>query len=480
MSKKMNLVIVTIDSLRQDHVGAYGNDWIKTPNLDKFISESAKFTRGYPESMPTLPFRRSLLTGKRVFPYKNPNDQPAFYPFEYKFKMNGLIPGWKAIPQEDKPLSELFLHKGYNTSLVTDCFHQHFPGMNYHRGYKCWQFIRGQEYDLWRTSCNAEEKAEPAATPHLTQVMKDEGRKTWELTRHMTNNDNRSAEEDYAPAKVFRGAVEWMERNYKSAGDEGFFLNIDCFDPHEPWDPPQHYRDMYSKDYKGTEVMIPLYSDSCSDYLNDDELTHMRALYAAEVTMVDTWFGYFMDRLEMLGMAENTIVVVLSDHGHQLGEKGFTGKCPWGLMPSLMDLVMAIRHPEGLGAGQTFDALVMNHDIAPTVFEMMGYECPSQFEGKSLVPVIKGEEKEVREFNTSCFKDYFLIRNNDWALQMKNDGTEIELYNLQDDPEFLTNIAKQHPDVCEKLILQLKKEAGGEIPIHGGEGDALLERNMKA
>lgn len=476
MSKKMNLVMVTIDSLRKDHVGAYGNEWIKTPNLDKFINGAAKFTRAYPESMPTLPFRRSLLTGKRVFPYKNFNDQPAYYPFEFKFNAPGLIPGWKAIPAEDKPLSELLLAKGYNTSLVTDCFHQHFPGMNYHRGYKCWQFIRGQEYDLWRTSANLEDKQTPAAEPYLTDVMKEEGRKTWELTRHLTNNANRSCEEDYSPARVFRGAVEWMERNNKSAGDEGFFLNIDCFDPHEPWDAPQHYRDMYDKDYKGTEVLMPLYSDKCHDYLSDDELKHMRALYAAELTMVDTWFGYFMERLELLGMDKNTIVVVVSDHGHQLGEKGFTGKCPWGMMPALMDIVLAIRHPEGVGAGKTFETLCMNHDIAPTVFDMMGIEHPSYFEGKSLFPVMKGETDEVREFNTSCFKDYFLIRNNDWALQCKSDETEVELYDLSNDPDFLTNVAADHPEVCKDLIAKLREEAGGKIPVYAA-GDKLLERN---
>lgn len=478
MSRKMNVVMVTIDSLRQDHVGAYGNDWIRTPNLDKFINESAKFTRAYPESMPTLPFRRSLLTGKRVFPYRESNDQPAHYPFEYKFNAPSLIPGWKAIPAEDKPLSELLLLKGYNTSLVTDCFHQHFPGMNYHRGYKCWQFIRGQEYDLFRTSCNKEEKSEPAATPFLTDEMKKEGRKTWELTRHLTNHDNRSIEEDYAPAKVFRSAVEWMERNYKSADNEGFFLNIDCFDPHEPWDPPQHYRDMYDKNYDGTEVLMPLYSDNYSSYLTEKELKHMRTLYAAECSLVDTWFGYFMERLKMLGMDKNTIIVVCSDHGHQLGEKGFTGKCPWGMMPCLMDLVLAIRHPDGLGAGQTFDTLTMNHDIPATIFDIMGFEFPEYFEGKSLLPVLKGEVKEVREFNTSCFKDYFLIRNDDWALQCKSNETEVELYDLSNDPNFLTNVAKQHPEVCKELIAKLRKEAGGEIPVWAA-GEKLLERNKK-
>lgn len=475
MSKKMNLVIVTIDSLRSDHVGAYGNDWIKTPHLDKFINESAKFTRANPESMPTLPFRRSTLTGKRVFPFREENKQGAFYPFEYQFNSTSLIPGWKAIPKEDKPIAELLLLKGYNTAVMTDCFHQHFPGMNFHRGYKCWQFIRGQEYDLCRTSCNREVHGEPAANPHLTDEMKREGRKTWELTRHMTNHDDRHKEEDYSPALVFRSAVEWMERNYMSAKDEGFFLNIDIFDPHEPWDAPQYYRDMYDPNYEGIEVIMPLYSDNYPAYLTEKELKHMQALYAAECSLVDTWFGYFMERLELLGMAENTLVVLCSDHGHQLGEKGFTGKCPWGLMPALTDIVLAFRHPDGIGRGRSFDALCMNHDIVPTVFDMMGYDIPAQFEGKSLFPVIKGETKKVRDYNTTCFKDYFMIRTDDWVMQCKSDQTEVELYATKSDPKCLNDVAKANPAVCADLMAKLLEAAGGDLPIQAG-GEKLLER----
>ena len=96
----MNIVLVIIDSLRQDHIGAYGNDWIKTPHLDAFAAESARFTRAYPESLPTLPVRRALHTGKRTFPFPGHKD--------YKGDFSGA-PGWGPIPEEQDTLAEILV-----------------------------------------------------------------------------------------------------------------------------------------------------------------------------------------------------------------------------------------------------------------------------------------------------------------------------------------------------------------------------------
>lgn len=150
------------------------------------MGEAARFDRAYPESMPTLPFRRSTFTGKRVFPFADWKPYPASYPFSTVFGATGLIPGWIPIPHEDVPMSEYLTDRGWNTGLVTDCFHQHYPGMNYHRGYKTWQFIRGQEYDLMKPSKGSDEREK--ALPHMTEGMMFEERKTWELGRYLLNN----------------------------------------------------------------------------------------------------------------------------------------------------------------------------------------------------------------------------------------------------------------------------------------------------
>src|SRR5919201_792395 len=98
----------------------------------------------------------------------------------------------------------------------------------------------------------------------------------------------------------------------------------------------------------------------------------MRALYAGEVTMVDRWLGYFVDTLRSTGLLDDTLLIVTADHGHQLGEHGLTGKISWGLHPELMDVPLLVRCPGAEGAGTTCDALVQDHDLAPTILAALG------------------------------------------------------------------------------------------------------------
>src|SRR5512139_2453207 len=107
----MNIVLVVLDTLRKDHVGAYGNQWIRTPHLDQFAAESVRFTRAYPESLPTLPVRRALHTGLRTYPYHGHHD--------YKGDFSGA-PGWGPIPEEQDTLAEVLSARGYRCGFVTD------------------------------------------------------------------------------------------------------------------------------------------------------------------------------------------------------------------------------------------------------------------------------------------------------------------------------------------------------------------------
>ncbi|MBA3389413.1 MAG: sulfatase-like hydrolase/transferase, partial [Rubrobacter sp.] len=122
----MNVVVVILDSLRKDHVGAYGNDWIQTPNLDTLAGESLLFTRPYAESYPTIPARRAIHTGIRTFPFRNWIPQKDD---------NVKLYGWQRIPEDQTTLAEILVKKGYETMLVTDTEHQFKPSMNFQRGF---------------------------------------------------------------------------------------------------------------------------------------------------------------------------------------------------------------------------------------------------------------------------------------------------------------------------------------------------------
>ena len=131
----MNLIMICIDTLRKDHIGCFGNPWIRTPNLDKFFEQSIVFDRFRPNAIPTIPLRRGLMLGRPVYPYVDDSQFP-FGPM-----------GWQPMGQAEVTLAETFRNAGYVTSMVVDPWHYFFPGMNFHKGFHTWEFIRGQEGD---------------------------------------------------------------------------------------------------------------------------------------------------------------------------------------------------------------------------------------------------------------------------------------------------------------------------------------------
>ena len=145
----VNAILIILDTLRQDHVGAYGNTWIKTPHLDDFAKNSVKFTRMYPESLPTLPARKAIYTGKRVFPFTD-DKLGETKAGRGDFIGNALgAPGWSSISDSHDTLAERFNRKKYISALFSDVYHQFKPGYNFNRGFNQWNWIRGQEEDAF-------------------------------------------------------------------------------------------------------------------------------------------------------------------------------------------------------------------------------------------------------------------------------------------------------------------------------------------
>lgn len=126
----MNLIVILPDSLRADDVGCYGNQWINTPNIDKLARESILFEQVYPEGLPTIPLRTALFTGRYTFSFR----------------------GWQPLEKTDVTLAETLKENGYVCSLITDTYHFFEPGMNFHRAFHCFRWIRGQERDAYVTS----------------------------------------------------------------------------------------------------------------------------------------------------------------------------------------------------------------------------------------------------------------------------------------------------------------------------------------
>jgi arylsulfatase A-like enzyme len=442
---EMNVVLIIIDSLRKDHVGAYGNSWIKTPSLDAFARESLRFTRAYPESLPTICARRAIHTGFRTFPYKDrPSEQrhaPAY--------------GWLPIPREQATLAETLEARGYQTMLVTDTYHQFRPPMDFNRGFDTCYWIRGQEKDHYRPIL-------PASDEEIRERYLLHG-EALKARQYLANTRDRETEEDWFAPRVFLRATEFLEAASKR---EPFFLVVDNYDPHEPWDPPEKYTSLYYPDgYDGPEPFTSIYGRD--DYLTERQLRRMRALYAGEVTMVDHWLGRFLDRMDELDLFENTLLILLSDHGHALGEHGYTGKPHYALWPELTDIVFMIRHPEGKGAGETSDYYASTHDVAPTILGFLGVEPVQPMEGQDLSMLLEGRGPEQRPHFTLGYSEFVWARDEGYAMFGRNDGEEARLYDLLADPKMDRDVAAKRPDVVRRMFDKyVIGDAGGPLPTY--------------
>jgi arylsulfatase A-like enzyme len=441
----MNVILIILDSLRKDHVGAYGNPWIKTPNLDTLAKESLRFSRAYPESLPTICARRAIHTGFRTFPFK---DSPLQ-------QENAPAYGWLPIPWDQSTLAEILAAAGYQTVLVTDTYHQFKPHMDFHRGFKVYRWIRGQENDPYKPPSSVSEEE-----IRRRYLVHGEGSKA---RQHVANTQGRRTEEDWFAPRVFIDAMELLEGAQRR---EPFFMVVDCYDPHEPWDPPEKYEQLYDPDgYEGREPFTSIYGKD--DYLTEEQLKRMRALYAGEVTLADRWLGNFLERAHDLGVMENTLLLLLSDHGHALGEHGHTGKPHYALWPELTDIPFFIRHPEGKGAGEVSDYYASTHDVAPTILSALGMEPPRPVEGRDLSVLLDNEEPEERPHFTLGYSEFVWARDESYAMFGRNDGSGAKLYDLSADPAMDTDLASERPDMVEQMFEgYVIEDAGGPLPTY--------------
>ncbi|MGH3108534.1 MAG: sulfatase-like hydrolase/transferase, partial [Rubrobacter sp.] len=219
-----NVVLIIMDSLRKDHVGVYGNDKIQTPNLDALAEESLRFSRAYPESAPTICARRAIHTGLRT------------WPFEDWRRYRGIdvgLQGWQPIPNDQITLAETMRSADYETLFVTDNLQQYDASMNFQRGFDAFDFIRGQTTDSYRPLYTCPPgKIEQAL---VNKAAVGTGSRTY-FQRYFANTAYRRSEEDWFAPQVFTRASEFLET---TGSERPFFLVVDCYDPHAPWDPPE-------------------------------------------------------------------------------------------------------------------------------------------------------------------------------------------------------------------------------------------------
>jgi len=290
---KPNIVVVVSDTLRADYLGCYGNTYIRTPNIDKFAKRCTRFTHAYPESLPTIPVRRALFTGRRAYPFHN--YQPVKWDIVY-------LPGWQAMANDEDTLAENLADAGYHTGFVTDTLPYFAPGFNFQRGFWQWEYIRGQQQDRWCSPFAVPEErlSQYGGTGELRQNIHSL------VPMHLANTAHVKKEEDTTTARTFKWATQFLEDN--QAG-QPFYLLVDCFDPHEPWEAPENYYRLYGDpDYNGRRIVHCKYGPAQNSGYSEQEIAYIKAQYCGLVTLVDTWFGKFIKKLDDLGLSDNTAV----------------------------------------------------------------------------------------------------------------------------------------------------------------------------
>ena len=470
----MNIILVVFDSLRKDCMGCYGPaPWwpVDTPHLDKLAAESWVGTSMYPESLPTLPARRALYTGKRVYPFFDAN-------FHLKGDFTGA-PGWGPIPEDQDTLAELLSAGGYRTALVSDVYHMFKPSKNFWRGFDQWMFLRGQERDKSRTGPPPTQEEIDYWLPKELQTPTEDaapritaGKETTGFIRQcISNMRDRTREEDYFNARVLIEASRWLEQNRDS---DRFFLTIESFDPHEPWFVPEHYRRMYD-DGNEREQVISIYADTHD--LAPDLLRRTQANYTGLVTMCDRWFGHLYETLGALGMLDNTVLIVTTDHGHSIGDRGYMGKRGYPSSPEVVDVPLLIRHPQGIGSGKRSEMFVQHTDLAAQILDFADVEPKQPLDGKSFWQAAVDNGDPIRDHVTVGWGSAMTVIDRNWWLNCKVNGQGMLLHDRNAKRPFDENLAETNPDVAKDLFNKGVTDAGGRFPdyllaLAKGQADA--------
>ena len=360
----MRALMVLFDSLNRLALGAYGGK-VATPNFDRFASRAATFDNHYVGSLPCMPARRDIHTGRLNFPHRS----------------------WGPLEPFDNSFAEILKENGVHSHLVTD--HGHYfeeGGATYHTRYSTWDFIRGQENDPWKAMVQPplERFREKYSEKHYPfgKVVDASSRMR---VQHIVNKEWMADEADFPGPRCFASGMEFLEVN-KDA--DSWFLQIECFDPHEPFDAPERFKEAYATGWNGGVLDWPYYEHVTGSV---EEIAEIRANYAALVAMCDAYFGKLLDFMDENAMWEDTALILTTDHGYLLAEHDWWGKNLQPYYEEISHIPLVVHHPAfPAQAGKRIAGLTQTYDLMPTLLDTFGLAVPPEVQGHSLLDLLRG------------------------------------------------------------------------------------------
>ena len=343
----MKAIMVMYDSLNRKSLSPYGGP-LPTPNFDRLMRRSVTFDNSYICSMACMPARRELHTGRP----------------------NLLHRSWGPIEPFDDSVPEILKNNGIWTHLITDHYHYwEDGGATYHSRYRSYEFVRGQEGDPWKCDLN---DLRIISNPHRAD------------NNNLQDNINRrylDGEDTYPQSRTFSLALEFLQLNH--ARDD-WFLHVETFDPHEPWDVPEHY--MEDDGYRGHEMDWPHYAPVSEP---PEVVRHMKAHNHALTRMCDANLGRILDFMDGHDMWKETMLIVNTDHGFLLGEHGWWAKCFMPFYDEIAHTPLFIWDPGTGIKNERRKSLAQTFDLPATLLDYFAVARPADMLGQPLRGVIE-------------------------------------------------------------------------------------------
>ena len=348
--------MVMFDSLNKEYLSAYGADFVKSPNFKRLAEKSCKFNNFYAGSLPCMPARREIHTGRHNFLHRS----------------------WGPLEPFDNSMPEILKKAKVYTHLVSDHYHYFEDGgATYHNRYNSWELSRGQESDGWKGI---------VGDIDLPKQYNELVSKKKAFKQNHINRSYMTSDIMHPQVNTFEKGIEFISTNHKQ---DKWFLQIETFDPHEPFVALEQFRQLYKDEFIDINYDWPMAGGVDEDI---SAFNHMKHEYAALVTMCDFHLGKVLDQFDKYNLWEDTMLIVNTDHGFLLGEKDWIGKnmMPW--YNELVNLPFFIYDPRTKEMNTESDNLAQTIDIAPTLLDFFDVTIPQEMMGKPIKNIIKGNE----------------------------------------------------------------------------------------
>ncbi|RTE05433.1 sulfatase family protein [Paenibacillus whitsoniae] len=453
-----NILMIMVDQYRSDWMSCAGTSYVHTPHIDRIAGGGVRFVQASCNSPVCGPSRSSIAAG--LYPHRignlenfvnYPVEQPTYY---QALRQAGYRVG--IVGKSD-------LHKG-----------DHFYGLNgdlpimYHLGFTHPHETEGKMNAAFRRNHLMNFDLDTGDDAHIAGPYQHYLREHGQLDAFVEDYRQRfdgwnyyNATPSPLPAEHFhdsyigRKSCEFIEQ---APDDAPWHLFVSFVGPHDPWDAPAEYAEAFADrtfpdsirdDHSGKPEWVKKKSKKQTADMTEAHLTQVKRQYAAAIQLIDDWVGRMLDTLARKGLADNTVIIFCADHGEMMGDHGLFQKNT--MYEGALRVPLIIADPRKTTTG-TSPALAEMVDLYPTIMELCGIQyAQSRLDGVSLVPQLQDNPPPHKPYQLSELTNTRMIFDGRYKY-IENHNDAMELYDLQEDPQELRNLAKERPETVRSLM----------------------------